>query len=64
MFPPGRRVAFEGSVREMRVYQQIWVLEGVIAITVGEECHRLRKGDCLAMQLDGHFRPVEASGIH
>jgi uncharacterized cupin superfamily protein len=46
-------VAFEASVREMRVYQQIWVLEGMIAITVGEECHQLRKGDCLAMQLDG-----------
>jgi transcriptional regulator with XRE-family HTH domain len=52
-FPPGGRVAFEASVREMRVYQQVWVLEGAIDITLGDECHRLRKGDCLAMQLDG-----------
>ena len=51
-FPPGERVAFEASERDMRVYQQIWVLEGAIDITLGEECHRLREGDCLAMQLD------------
>jgi transcriptional regulator with XRE-family HTH domain len=52
-FPPGARVAFEAGVRELCVYQQVWVLEGVIEITLGEECHRLREGDCLAMQLDG-----------
>jgi transcriptional regulator with XRE-family HTH domain len=52
-FPPGERVVFEAPVRDKRVYQQIWVLEGSIDITVGEECHRLREGDCLAMQLDG-----------
>lgn len=52
-FPPGRRVAFESVTREVRVYQQIWVLEGEIEITVGDECHQLRQGDCLAMQLDG-----------
>jgi transcriptional regulator with XRE-family HTH domain len=52
-FPPGGRVAFEASVREVRVYQQVWVLEGAIDITLGEEHHRLREGDCLAMQLDG-----------
>ena len=28
------------------------VLEGTIDVTVGEECHRLREGDCLAMRLD------------
>jgi transcriptional regulator with XRE-family HTH domain len=52
-FPSGERVVFEAPVREKRVYQQIWVLEGSMDITVGEECHRLREGDCLAMQLDG-----------
>jgi transcriptional regulator with XRE-family HTH domain len=31
---------------------QVWVLEGAIDITLGEERHRLREGDCLAMQLD------------
>ena len=52
-FPPGKRVAFEAAAREIRIYQQIWVLEGSIDITVGEDSHRLHEGDCLAMQLDG-----------
>ena len=51
-FPPGGRVAFETRVRDMRVHQQVWVLEGAIDITLGVERHRLREGDCLAMQLD------------
>ena len=51
-FPPGGRVAFETGGRDMRVYQQIWLLEGAMDITVGTERHRLREGDCLAMQLD------------
>ena len=52
-FPPRGRVAFETGEREMRVHQQVWVLEGAIDVTLGVERHRLRKGDCLAMQLDG-----------
>jgi len=51
-FPPRGRVAFETGARDIRVHQQVWVLEGAIDITVGAECHRLREGDCLAMQLD------------
>jgi transcriptional regulator with XRE-family HTH domain len=51
-FPPGARVAFENGARDARVHQQIWVLEGTMDITVGQERHRLREGDCLAMQLD------------
>lgn len=34
------------------MHQQVWVLEGVIEITYGEECFQLGAGDCLAMQLD------------
>ena len=45
-FPPGGRVAFETGPRDMPV------LEGVIDVTLGAERHRLREGDCLAMQLD------------
>ncbi len=52
-FPPGQRVAFETNARDVPVYEQIWVLEGTIEITMHDECHRLREGDCLAMQLDG-----------
>jgi transcriptional regulator with XRE-family HTH domain len=51
-FPAGGRVAFDTGAREARVHQQVWVLEGSIDITVGAERHRLREGDCLAMQLD------------
>jgi transcriptional regulator with XRE-family HTH domain len=51
-FPAGGRVAFENGGRDRRVHQQVWVLEGAIDITLGENRHRLREGDCLAMQLD------------
>jgi transcriptional regulator with XRE-family HTH domain len=49
-FPPGARVAFENGGDG--VQQQLWVLQGTIDVTVGRERHRLRDGDCLAMQLD------------
>jgi transcriptional regulator with XRE-family HTH domain len=52
-FPPGGRVAFETGPRETPVDQQIWVLAGAIDITIGSDRHSLRKGDCLAMQVDG-----------
>ncbi|MBC7817662.1 MAG: helix-turn-helix transcriptional regulator [Planctomycetaceae bacterium] len=52
-FPPRQRVTFETNARDVPVYEQIWVLEGTIEITMHKECHRLREGDCLAMQLDG-----------
>jgi len=51
-FPAGGRVAFETAGRDARVHQQVWVLEGAIDVTVGADTHRLREGDCLAMQLD------------
>ncbi len=51
-FPPHGRVAFETGARDLRVHQQVWVLEGAIDITLGAERHQLREGDCLAMQLD------------
>jgi transcriptional regulator with XRE-family HTH domain len=51
-FPPRARVAFETAPRRPRVHQQVWVLAGSIEVTVGAERHRLRQGDCLAMELD------------
>jgi transcriptional regulator with XRE-family HTH domain len=51
-FPPGERVALEGHGRDQRVYQQVWVLNGTMDITLGRQRHRLHQGDCLAMQLD------------
>lgn len=52
LFPPRGRVAFETGSRDVRVHQQVWVLDGSIDVTVGDTRHRLLKGDCLAMQLD------------
>ena len=51
-FPAGGRVAFETGARDVRVHQQVWVLDGAIDITLGSERHQLREGDCLAMELD------------
>jgi transcriptional regulator with XRE-family HTH domain len=51
-FPAGGRVAFETGTRDVRVHPQVWVLDGAIDVTLGTERHRLREGDCLAMQLD------------
>jgi transcriptional regulator with XRE-family HTH domain len=51
-FPAGGRVAFENAGRDLRVYQQVWLLDGSIEVSVGDERHRLRAGDCVAMQLD------------
>lgn len=50
-FPPGHSVAFENG-GEIRVYQQVWILDGTIDVSVGTERYRLREGDCLAMRLD------------
>jgi transcriptional regulator with XRE-family HTH domain len=51
-FPAGARVAFDNGGRETRVHQQVWVLDGTIDVAAGDERHRLREGDCFAMQLD------------
>ncbi|MCJ0762435.1 helix-turn-helix domain-containing protein [Variovorax terrae] len=54
-FPPQARVAYETGAREPLVHQQIWVLDGRIEVTLGDDRHRLEAGDCLAHRLD---RPV------
>lgn len=51
-FPPKARVAYETGAREPQIHQQVWVLEGAIDITIGDEHHRLGTGDCLAHALD------------
>ena len=54
-FPPQARVAYETGARTKPVHQQVWVLEGSIDVTVGDDRHRLDAGDCLALVLD---RPI------
>lgn len=55
VLPPGARVAYDSGFRVPYVDQQVWVLEGAIEVSVGENLHRLAAGDCLAMRLD---RPI------
>lgn len=54
-FPPQARVAYETGARQTLIHQQVWVLEGAIDVSVGDELHSLGAGDCLALVLD---RPV------
>ena len=51
-FPAGGHVAFETTVHEPPLHQQVWVLAGSVHVTVGEQTHKLERGDCLAMHLD------------
>jgi len=52
LFPAGARVTYETGPRQPRVWQQVWMLEGRIDLTLGTQRHRLDAGDCLAMELD------------
>jgi transcriptional regulator with XRE-family HTH domain len=51
-FPPGARVAYESSARELPPQQQLWLLDGRLDVTLGDQRHALHAGDCLAMRLD------------
>ena len=55
VFPAGPRVAYETGAREAEVHQQVWMIDGVMEVSVGEAHWRLAAGDCLAMRLD---RPI------
>ena len=56
VLPGGARVAYDTPApRAVGVSQQIWMLDGRVELTVGDETHRLDVGDCLAMRLD---RPI------
>jgi len=45
-------VAYETGARDVSIYQQIWVQEGNIEVTLGTITYRLSADDCLAMQLN------------
>lgn len=51
--PPGATVAYEDAHRASTVHQQVWVLAGRLDVAVGNASHQLRKGDCLAMRVEG-----------
>ncbi|VVE34535.1 DNA-binding protein [Pandoraea aquatica] len=63
-FPPGERVAYDTGAWDNEVWQQIWVVDGSIEITLGDTTWRLDTGDCLAMRLDqpiGFHNPTSAT---
>jgi transcriptional regulator with XRE-family HTH domain len=53
-FPPHARIAYDSGVRTATVLQQIWMLEGRMEISYGEQTYILETGDCLAFP---HDRP-------
>jgi transcriptional regulator with XRE-family HTH domain len=55
VFPAGQRVAFDTSVRDADIQQQVWMIDGEMDITVGDARWQLATGDCLTMRVD---RPV------
>ena len=52
LFPAGKRVAYDGAARDAEIHQQVWMIDGVMEVTVGDTLWRLAAGDCIAMQLD------------
>lgn len=50
--PPAAHVAYDSGARHPPIHQQVWVLEGSIVVTVGQERQLLDQGDCLAFVLD------------
>ena len=55
-FPAGKRVVLEGGTPAGAIDEQVWMLEGVMTLTLGGTSHRLEAGDCLALHVDG---PIE-----
>jgi transcriptional regulator with XRE-family HTH domain len=64
IFPPGQRVAYEQVLRESDVYQQVWLLEGVMDISAGDGHWRLEPGDCLAIREDQHISYANPGTLH
>ena len=52
VLPAGARVAYDGRPGPSALDQQVWVLNGEVEITVGDDACRLSAGDCLAMRPD------------
>ncbi|SMG01344.1 helix-turn-helix domain-containing protein [Burkholderia singularis] len=51
-FPAGERIAYDAGERNADVHQQIWMLDGEMDITTGDDTWRVAAGDCLAMRID------------
>ncbi len=63
-FPPGQRVVYDAVARNADLNQQIWMIDGVMEISVGDQHWRLVAGDCLGMPLDQplvYFNPMQSA---
>lgn len=63
-FPAGSTVSYESPPRVAPLHQQIWVLNGILEVTVGPDRHVLDEGDCLAFDVERlvTFHAPTASG--
>lgn len=52
ILPPGAQVAYDSGLRTNGISQQIWIIDGEIAVTTGPDTYRLGSGDCLSMRID------------
>lgn len=50
--PPGAHIAYENATPHASAHQLIWLLDGNISVSVGEDTYELNAGDCLACVLD------------
>jgi transcriptional regulator with XRE-family HTH domain len=55
VFPAGQRVAYDSTPHNADIHQQIWIIDGTMEISVGDQQWRLDAGDTLAMRLDRHI---------
>jgi transcriptional regulator with XRE-family HTH domain len=55
VFPAGQRVAYDSVPHNADIHQQVWMIEGAMEISAGEQHWRLEAGDTLAMRLDRHI---------
>lgn len=54
-FPAGARVSFPPHAASRGMTQYIWLLEGALEMTTGNEVYRMEPGDCLFMPVgEGH----------
>jgi transcriptional regulator with XRE-family HTH domain len=64
IFPPGQRVVYDAVERNSDNNQQIWMIDGVMDISVGSQHWCLKAGDCLVMQSDQafvYFNPAQSA---
>ncbi len=64
IFPPGQRVVYDPVAGNPDLNQQMWMIDGVMEVTVGNEHWCLRAGDCLAVQSNQafvYFNPAQSA---